>query len=413
MSWKNRLQKGSFRDVAFHTDNASGSAGRRVALHEYPQQEKYFTEDLGKKAESERLKIFVIGADYDLARDKLMAALNKPGAGKLVHPYLGTLMIQVQDFDWTISTRQGGYCEFNIQYVRAGKITPPTSAANKGKALKDKTTSAETAVESGFVNNFSVDDTAAFVEESALEKMDSFVDDIRAINGRIAGALQPISTVAAIIDDFGNEVATLVSQPANLVSAIISVVASGFGAIDDIEVAFKSYDHLLAGFGDDLVADISNSMSKNRQQEAKNTAALNVLIVSAATIAAANSIVTIQSAASSSSTNNSAPAFVTLAEAQAARDTLLNTIDTLIDSGISDDEYYAWADVQAALVKYIAEIEPNLATANILRLSEPVPSLVLAYNLYGDPNRESELVSRNGIANPLFLPAGVDLEVLS
>ncbi len=409
--WRDRLQKGSFRGIAFHTDNASGSAGRRVAVHEYPQQEKYYAEDLGKKAESERLKVFVIGADYDLARDELMAALNKPGTGKLVHPYLGTLQIQVQDFDWTISTRQGGYCEFNIQYVRAGKITPPTSSNNTGKALQDNTATSENAAKDGFINRYSVDDTAAFVEESALEKMNDLVSSIRAINGQIAGALQPISTVAAIIDDFGNEVATLVSQPSKLVNAVFAVAASAFGAVDDIKVAFKGYDHLLAGFAENLVADVTG-LSVNRTQEAQNSAALNVLIVSAATISATNAIVNIQSAASGSSSSTSS-AFVTLTDAQTARDTLLTTIDTLIDSGISDDEYYAWADVQSTLVKYTSELEPNLATSNTVQLTASLPALVVAYNLYGDADREEELTTRNAIANPLFIPAGVDLEVLS
>lgn len=413
MSWRERLQAGNFRGTAFHTEQASGNGGRRVALHEYPQQENYFAEDLGKKAETERLRLFVLGDDYDKARDALMTALKKPGSGKLVHPYLGTLMIQVQDFDWTISTKRGGYCEFNVQYVRAGKVTPPTTVTNKGKKVSDATSPVSKATQNGFVSNFTVDDTAAFVEVSAIEKLNDFVSSIRAVNGQIAGYLQPISTVAAIIDDLGTEIAALILQPANLVSSLISVVASVFGAIDDIKVALKGYNHLLAGFGSNLAADTREALSINRKQEAKNAAALNVLIVSAATIAAANAIVTIQSAASSDTSNNNETAFKTLTEAQTARDVLLETIDSLIDAEVSDNEYYAWVDLQAALVQYISEIEPNLATSNTLQLAESVPSLVLAYRLYGDAERESELVSRNAIAHPTFMPTGVDLEVLS
>ncbi|KJZ09423.1 hypothetical protein TW85_22000 [Marinomonas sp. S3726] len=412
MSWRDRLRVGSFRGVEFSVDGAGGSGGRRVALHEYPQQEKYHAEDLGLKAEAERLTVYLVGANYDLARDKLMAALKKPGSGKLVHPYLGTLNIQVQDFDWSITTRRGGYCEFTIQYIRAGKITPPTSTSNKAKQLTDASVAVNTAIENSFVSSFTVDDTAAFVEESALEKLDGFVDSIRAINGQIAGYLEPIDTVAAIVDDFGNEIASLILQPANLVSSLVSVAASAFGAINDIKVAFKAYDHLLAGFGDDLAADIDSSFSVNRAQEAINNAAINTLIVSAATVAATNSIVTIQSA-SSASTSSSDNAFITLAEAQSTRDKLLTTVDSLIDAGATDEAYFAWADLQASLVKYIADIEPNLATSNTTTLNQSVPALVMAYNLYGDANREAELVNRNSIANPVFMPAGVELEVLS
>jgi prophage DNA circulation protein len=412
-NWRERLRKGSFRDEAFHTDNASGSAGRRVALHEYPQQEVYFAEDLGKKAESERLKVFVIGADYDLARDKLMEALNKPGAGKLVHPYLGTLNIQVQDFDWTISTRQGGYCEFNIQYVRAGKITPHKPIAITSNKLSDAVKTATTKSEDTFAKNFSVSDgTAAFVEESALDKLNSVTDSLRSLNGQISGALQPISNVANGIDDFGKQVATLILQPQVLAQNLMSVVASTFGAIADIKAAFKGYDHMIVGFGNVDKPTSNKVLTTNRKQELNNTIALNRLALSASTLAAANAVIVASSSTSSVTTSTATATFTTSNEASVARDTLLTQIDALIDSD-SDDEYEAWADVQANLVRLIAELEPNLATANTTQLSQSVPALVLAYSLYGDANRDAELVSRNAIANPLFMPAGVDLEVLS
>lgn len=409
--WRERLRKGTFRDVAFHTEIASGSAGRRVALHEYPQQEKYFTEDLGKKAESERLKVFVIGADYDLARDELMAALNKAGAGKLVHPYLGTLMIQVQDFDWTISTRQGGYCEFNIQYVRAGKITPHKPIAITSNKLSDAVKTASEKSQDTFAKNFSVNDgTAAFVEESALDKLNHATDSLRSLNGQISGALQPISNVANGIDDFGHQVATLILQPQVLAQNLMSVVAATFGAIADIKAAFKGYDHMIVGFGG-VDKPLSNKvLTTNRKQEQANTIALNRLVLAASTLAATNAVIAASS--STSSVTTSTATFTTSNEAAVARDTLLTKIDALIDSD-TDDEYEAWADVQASLVRLVSELEPNLATANTTQLSQSVPALVMAYNLYGDADRESELVSRNAIANPLFMPAGVDLEVLS
>lgn len=408
MSWRERLGKGSFRDEAFHTDNASGSAGRRVAVHEYPQQEKYFAEDLGKKAESERLKVFVIGADYDKARDLLMTALNKPGPGKLVHPYLGTLMIQVQDFDWTISTRQGGYCEFNIQYVRAGKITPNTPITVTSGKLSDAIKVAAVKSQDTFAKNFSVSDgTAAFVEKSALDQLNDVTDSLRSLNGQITGALQPISNVANGIDDFGKQISTLILQPQVLAQNLMSVVASTFGAIADIKAAFKGYDHMIVGFGSIDKPTSNKALTTNRTQELKNTMALNRLTLASSTLATANAVIT-----ANASTASGAATFATSNEAASARDTLLTQIDALIDSD-SGDEYEAWADVQATLVRLIAQLEPNLATANTVQLSQSVPALVMAYNLYADANRDIELVSRNAIANPLFMPAGVDLEILS
>lgn len=410
MSWRDRLQKCSFRDVECHTQQASGQGGRRVAVHEYPKQEKYYSEDLGPKAKTERLTLFLIGDDYDLARDKLMAALDKSGPGKLVHSYLGTFQIQVMDYDWTITTRQGGYCEFTVQYVRAGKQVFPTTRVTSAAALSNAVTTASTSTQTAFAKKFSVDGTAAFVQKSALDKLTDASNSLRSLNGQITGALQPISNVANGIDDFGKQVATLILQPQVLAQNLMSVVASTFGAIADIKAAFKGYDHMIVGFGSVDSGNSTTVMTTNRAQEAANAIALNRLVLASATLAAANAVVTASS--SSSSLSSGTASFTTSNEAAAARDILLTQIDALIDSG-SDAEYEAWADVQATLVRLISELEPNLATANTTQLSQSVPALVMAYNVYGDASRDSELVTRNAIANPVFMPAGVDLEVLS
>jgi prophage DNA circulation protein len=43
-----------------------------------------------------------------------------------------------------------------------------------------------------------------------------------------------------------------------------------------------------------------------------------------------------------------------------------------------------------------------------------VPAVVLAYDLYGDPDRDQEIVDRNPTAHhPGFLPTAAPLEVLS
>ena len=68
MTWQQRLQPASFRGVSFHIDTASGQGGRRVAVHQYLNQSQHWAEDMGQTAATERLQMFVIGADYDLQR---------------------------------------------------------------------------------------------------------------------------------------------------------------------------------------------------------------------------------------------------------------------------------------------------------------------------------------------------------
>ena len=135
MSWRDRLQQAKFRNVEFHVSQAGGQGGRRTVVHEFPQKEDHYAEDLGHKAGVFRITAFIVGADYDIARDDFMKALDQSGPGTLVHPYLGTMQIQVQEYDWTISTRQGGYCQFNITFVKSGK-QPAKATASTVAAVK-------------------------------------------------------------------------------------------------------------------------------------------------------------------------------------------------------------------------------------------------------------------------------------
>lgn len=89
MSYKDRLQTASFRGVTFLTEARSVEVGRRVQVDSYPFKDTTTTEDLGKRARKYTLTAYVIGADHDLQRDKLITALETSGPGELVHPDYG------------------------------------------------------------------------------------------------------------------------------------------------------------------------------------------------------------------------------------------------------------------------------------------------------------------------------------
>lgn len=399
MTWRDRLQQGSFRGVHFFTEQASGQAGRRVAVHEYPQQEVYFAEDLGKKAESERLTLFVAGEDYDLTRNQLMQALNKPGAGKLVHPYLGTLMIQVTDYDWTISTQRGGYCQFTVQYVRAGALSFPVSSSSANVLSKAIDQAAKT-VQADFAKTFNIGKTSSFVEDAARDLLQEGAGLLSNVNGQVTSVLKPLSKAAGKIDDFVGKLDDYLANPEALAKGVSDVVSTVFDDMDDIKAVLAGYQETLDTFATDLTKQVNTvAMTFNRQQEALNKAALNTLFTATSTLSMAQSMVT------------QTGLFTTLNEARKTRDLVLAQIDDLIEVG-TDQAYEAWADVQTAIMKRIDELEPNLATEAKARIEQSAPALVMAYNLYGDARRELEFIRRNGLVNPCAVPAGVDLEVL-
>ncbi|WP_028294291.1 DNA circularization protein [Oceanobacter kriegii] len=404
MTWRDRLQSGSFRGVEFHTQSASGQGGRNVVVHEFPMQEQHYSEDMGKTAGSERLTVFLVGDDYDAARDQLIEALDKPGAGKLVHPYTGTQMIQVQSYDWTISSRQGGYCQFSISYVLAGK-RPAPAAASTAADLTAAATAAEALNAQTFAESFSLDSQPEFVTESATNMLEDAFTALNSINGAIEAELNQITDIANDINALTDEVTDLIAQPLNLINNVGAVVTSVIGAFNEISNAFSAYNNLQAAFG--ITRPVSRTAANGTATDTRARMADNQEAIGSAFTA----VVVIAFVARIA--DSDASEFDSLQQAREIRDALLEQLDEQLEADdLSSEQYDAINALATALQRHITALEPGLLSAQDITLKTSLPALVVAHMQYGDASRVDELTDRNGIENPNFVPAGTELEVL-
>jgi prophage DNA circulation protein len=78
-----------------------------------------------------------------------------------------------------------------------------------------------------------------------------------------------------------------------------------------------------------------------------------------------------------------------------------------------DDVYQVLTDLRAALVRAVPGDESNLP--RLLSFTPPTsaPSLVIVHRLYGNVDKDLDLVARNHLRHPGFVPGGRALEVLS
>src|SRR4051812_46874435 len=94
--WIDRLVPASFRGAGVKVDKAEREIGRRTVTFTYPQRDTPFVEDLGLHPRVFSIDGYVGGrGDYFPERDALIAAIDTPGPGTLVHPYYGTLQVAV------------------------------------------------------------------------------------------------------------------------------------------------------------------------------------------------------------------------------------------------------------------------------------------------------------------------------
>ena len=94
MSWRERLKIASFRGIEFFIDSRETVVGRRTAVHTFPDRDINFVEDIGRATREFSFDGFLIGEDYDIVRDQLIAELEKPGPGPLSHPSFGIIQVQ-------------------------------------------------------------------------------------------------------------------------------------------------------------------------------------------------------------------------------------------------------------------------------------------------------------------------------
>ena len=136
MAWRDRLRPASYRGAAFQVaSHTAEAAGRRAAVHEYPGRDLPYAEDLGRRASEYTLQAYVLGPDYDRARDALVAACALPGAGRLVHPWLGERQVVCTGCTVSERTDEGGMARVTLRLVEAGAARYPADTPDTAQAL--------------------------------------------------------------------------------------------------------------------------------------------------------------------------------------------------------------------------------------------------------------------------------------
>ncbi|WP_044528715.1 DNA circularization protein [Herbaspirillum sp. B65] len=405
--WKKRLQPASFRGVPFRVDTETMPVGREVVIFEYPGKDKVRTEDMGRKTRLIRFAAFVIGAKCLEERDALLAALDKPGEGELIHPWYGRMKVTAtSDCTASHSREEGGVVRFELVFVEAGELGFPTATTNTRQQVQTSANSLKASALSRFSQ-------AMAMVNMARVKVSAIQANVAAVYGAVNNYIKPLSS--------------LFSSSASMLDALMNAPSS-FGAmvfstLADLERPFSSFgssSSAVSGSAAAITALAQAPVSGGQDAQGVQTA-LVALMQDAATYngmmdAAAVPIPEPLVAASTT------PSL----DAQAA------TAVAVTDVPVADDIAAARDDLGEAIFQYalyspLGHYETLDATRQAvnahlsavaragvrLRTETPastVPAVVLAYRLYGDASRGTEIVARNRIRHAGFVPA-VELQV--
>jgi prophage DNA circulation protein len=388
VGWRARLRPASFRGVPFYVEEASGDAGRRVALHEYPERDTPWAEDLGRATRHWTVTGYVLGPFYPDLRDQLLTASETAGAGRLVHPYLGELdVVCDRPMHYTERDDEGGICRFELSLCEPGTATAPDAIRAAGAALANAAGGLYAAAVSAFATVYRVAGYQDFVATSALADLGQLAAILEGLRGPTLQVPTPVGVAARARVLALAAVSPEATPPATIAVAVLDAVAT-FSASVSPAVALDGLAALTT------VAfpgppPPPTPATPARAQEATNAAALMALTHQAAAAALPAPVSTVPLAS-----------YDDLARTRSRVVALCDRVE----DGATDAVFEALASVRS---ESIAELSTRGATLRPLRpyaTPTPRPSLTLAQRLYQDPSRADELVARTGAVHPAFMP---------
>lgn len=424
MAWKDRLVDASFRGVPFKTEDESLTAGRRVETHEFVNRDKPYTEDLGKATSRPKFSAYVIGDDCYEQRDRLIEALNKPGPGTLIHPAYGEMSVCVDgEINVSSSSSEGRMVRFDLRFVEAGELTYPTSGAATANTLVSSCSALDDCISDNF-EKFGMDGMADFVQGDVLE--------------RATGILDFVSDSMAMVDSYVADAARLMQGD---ISVLLPPPSSGKGYVEAIQKVWRTANRLsgnasdvmkmIKGFagitlGSDMAprgiwkTDSKTTQSSKEQgnyvASAVRTTAISEAVYAVTTLPSSTSNPTEQvqqptgwpsvvhpelNNAMDDTATIDLPTWDDLVD---IRDTLNTAIEKELSRTTDDSLFLALRRVKSDLNNDIKNRLAQTQKTVIRTPDEVMPALVLAATWFDNAARESDIVRRNAVAHPGFVP---------
>ena len=399
-SAQRELLPASFRGVPFEVTGSSISSGRRVAVHQYPQRDVPFVEDLGRSKREVSFEAFVTGQDYIQKMQAVIKAIEEPGAGVLVHPWLGRLTVTPTSVGTAKFSSRLLFASISLNFVESGELLYPTAKKETGFLSKRLADAIEgTAIES-------------FIKDFDLSGVQDFV--AAAVTGNLSELLQnEILRDVAESFDAAEELAGLTSEALTLLSKDPSVMANqianalGLGSYVTTVNAWRKVSHQLSKL--------------TRSKACNNASEQNVVRGSSAEVVKKNSVIaenfvrqlTVANIVRASvligtpldRVNEREPIkMIAYDELLSARDEILGTIDAELIKVVDDKVYDTIEQSRVAVWEDMTTRAEQHARLVTYTPHEVVPAVVLAYDYYGDASREAEIVERNGIRHGGFVP---------
>lgn len=426
MVWKERLKTASFRGVPFHIESENASIGRRIQTHEFPNRDKPYSEDLGKIALRPNITAYVIGDDCFAQRDRLIEALNTPGPGTLIHPTLGEMIVCVTDqIKVSTASSEGRMVRFDLHFVEAGELAYPQADAATASLLISSCSAVDDAVGELFVG-FSITGMPDFLQSQVLDDVGRMLDDVTdavALVDRVAaeaiGFLKGDISVLLLLPESGIRFVERVQKLWRTGNQLVrtgrelhTLIKTFSGIAVDVTLAPRGL------WKTDSATTRAATQQRNLVASVLRTTVLREAVFSVTALAAPAAqpgvpttpmsgwpVATHPALSNAPAQNRASAELLTWDALVELRDTLNTALDKEIKRATDDGLFLVLRRLKSSLNTDISARLAQTEKTVVRTPAEVTPALALAATWYDAAGRETDIIQRNGVAHPGFVPA--------
>lgn len=384
-----QILEGSFKGVPVAINSGTLEGGRKTAVKQFPGRDTQTVEDLGLRPRKYVLEIIVSDRqrqDYFSYRGRLLAALESPAPGELIHPLYGRIEnVVAASFSLNEDFTAFGRTVVSVNFEVNDNTGIPQNSGNVVTQVSTANDAVQAAVAADVAGRFSV--TAQFTGNfsAAVDKVNGIVRQARRATSFIGETAQALDSFAAQIGTLSANVNGLVSDPLALSQAITGLFESANGLYASAGATFDTFAGFF-GFGNDDIPIKQDTAGRIERQ--RNNDVLNGAVAGASLGYAYLAATRVD--------------FGTTRQIDELAADLDEQYALVQQGGASQEVKDALTDMRVKALSALDQVRVD--TNQIITVETgPTTARLLSYSYYGDDTRGEDIIDLNGFDDPSFV----------
>lgn len=382
------LRPANYRGVSFGVEQSEDRTGRRLSVDPIPGRDLPSSEDFGADVRQISFEAFVVGPDYLERAERLVeVCAERSTPGRLSLPYMQATVVRPRSCVRRESRSELRMARFQLVFVVVDRVPAPVRAPSSVQALDGASRVLAAAAGTALADGLAAEGVPNGVLTAAGDEVAATGVALQAL-GAARDSAQDGADLARRAAELVRDAQSLVLEPVTLASKLSDAIELVALTSRDALASLHAY-RTLAALRPRVFTSYLSTRNARLVNDATRLAALGGWARAAARVAW--------------------PAYE---DAVAGRRELELELDAIADE-VDDLVYDAVLSLRSHLARQVPPPNRKLPHLRAITLPASIPAIVLAARLYDDATRDQEIVTRNRVPHPGFLPAGVPLEVLA